>query len=306
MSYTTYFQWGPGVTPKAIFHLILWTSVVTLCSAPLQVLFNQFGLGNGPLDYLGLSRWGIRNWYIWQPITYLFVQMIPPGGMTFFYLIALFFNMYILWVMGSALIELVGTKSFLHFYFFTGIAAGLLALGLMHLLGHDRLLAGPAAAILALVTAWTMIYPEVEMLLFFLIPIKAKWVMAGIVGAILFLALTQGEIAYLALYMAGVVLGYLYAVCAWKLQGPFPWLHPFDRRVAAISSWVSQKLPRWTRQASTKESKIIDFKTGQSVTNDDEFVDAMLTKISLHGEKSLTRSERHRLHQISQNKSKRS
>ena len=305
MSYTTYFQWGPGVTPKSVFHLILWTAIITISSALIQSIFNQFSLGTGPQELLSLSWWGIRNWYIWQLISFLFVQMMPSEGISLFFLITLFFNMYIVWIMGSALVELVGAPPFLRLYFLSGIVAGIITLWLMQFMGHYRLLAGPTPSILALMMVWTMIYPETEMLLFFLIPIKAKWVMAAIIGAILIMTLSQGDYIYFAFYTVGILFGYIYAVCAWKLEGPFKWMRPFDRLLTIFSTRISRWIPRWGKKGekTQESSKIVDIKTGKAILNDDQFMDAMLTKISQYGERSLSRSERHRLHQISESKS---
>src|SRR5262245_14401940 len=124
--------WGPDITPKAILNLILVTSIVAILVALTDPLFTQI-FGISLQTWLSLSWQGLQRYFIWQPMTYLFLQPLAPSGITLFFLIGLAFNMYILWVMGSAILEAVGTKPFLRLYFFSGIGAGLLALFAMYL-----------------------------------------------------------------------------------------------------------------------------------------------------------------------------
>lgn len=303
MTYTSTSHLGPEKTPRPIFKLVFLTTVITIVSALIQSIFIQFSLGTGPQDLLSLSWWGMKSWYLWQPLTFLFVQAIPPEGITLFYLITLFFNMYILWIMGSTLMDIAGAKSFFSLYFFSGITAGILTLLLMPVVGRYTVLAGPAPSLLAIIMAWTMVHPKTEILLFFLIPIKAKWLMVGIIGVLLLMTLSQWNIIDFIFYSIGIIFGYLYAVIAWGLQGPFPFMNRFDKALIALSSQISQKLPSWGKNKDGGDnSKIIDFSTGKNILTDDQFVDAMLTKISQQGERSLTRSEKERLKKISERK----
>ena len=287
------YQWGPGITPRIIRNLIIWTSCITLLSAFVQSIIMSFTTAYGPQDYLSLSWWGLQNWYLWQPLTFLFIQPLFYQGITFFFLITLLFNMYILWVMGSAIVDYVGVKPFLKLYFISGIGAGLIALAAMPVTGHYSALAGPAASILALLMAWTMMHPEIEILLFFLIPLKVKWIMAGIIAGVLLTTISQGDVGSLIFYLAGIFIGYGYGVIAWGLQGPFAFTHKIDHFLNRL---------RYQRQESS--GKIINIKTGQPEASDDHFVDEMLEKIAKHGEKSLSWRERQRLQRISEQKKK--
>lgn len=310
-------QWGPVATPSTIKKLIIWTSVLAVLSAALQLIFDQFGLSPGPLQLLSLSWWGLSNLYLWQPLTFLFVQPYSSSGITFFSLLSLFFTMYMLWVLGTAIYELIGKKAFLRFYFTCGIAAGLIALLMMPLTGKFAMLAGPAPSILALLTVWSMAYPETEIVLFFLIPVKAKWVMAGLISATLLITFSQWDIASLFLYLSAIFLGYAYACLAWGWRSPFLFTQKFDSALATFGLKMRRYLvfPQWLKfkknqKPSTSESvpgKVIDFNTGApmtNITNDDAFIDEMLAKISKHGERSLSWSERRRMQQISERKLK--
>lgn len=303
MTYTTTYQWGPGVTPKVISRLITWTCVITICSALLQALFDHLSIAPGPQDLLGLSWHGMQQWYLWQPITYLFIQS-SYQGISFFFLLTLLFSMYLIWVLGSNLVERIGAASFLRFYLFCGIASGVFCLLLMPLTGQYSFLAGPAPSILAIMLAWSMFHPETEILLFFLIPLKAKWVLAFIIAAILLTNLSQGDLVTLSLYISALVFAYLYAVMAWGAQTPFAFTHHFDSYLAKKGDRLFALFSKKLFKHQPSKSKIFDIKTGEAVLDDDQFIDAMLTKISRSGEKSLSKSERTRMQRISDRKMK--
>jgi hypothetical protein len=107
----------------------------------------------------------------------------------------------------------------------------------------------------------------------------------------------------LSFYAAAILFGYLYAVMAWELNGPFSWMRLIDRPFGALSLLL-KKTGKW-RLKKGKEGKIIDFQTGEPLQNDEQFVDAMLEKISKQGEASLSWKERQRLQEISKRKQKR-
>ena len=66
-----------------------------------------------------LRNCGVRNFTVWQLVTYLFLH----GGIWH-----LLFNMLTLWMFGSPLERDWGTRRFLKYYFICGIGAGLSAM----------------------------------------------------------------------------------------------------------------------------------------------------------------------------------
>jgi len=297
-SYTSYF--GPPATPVTIKRLVIFTCVVTILSAAIQGIFDQFGVNPGPEDLLSLSRHGISHLFLWQPVSYFFIQESAPYGLSFFFLTSLFFNMYILWVIGSSILDLVGRKSFLIFYFSAGIIPGLLTLLFMSFTSEYARIAGVAPVLLALLTAWSMAFAEAEILLFFLIPVKAKWLVTGGVGAALLITLSNWELINLVLYLSAIVFGYCYSVIAWSWQSPFSVLMPIDRWLIKIGKRFGPKAIK----IDASKDKILDIQTGRPPESDDAFVDSMLERIAKHGESSLSWKERQRLQQISQKKMK--
>lgn len=259
----------------------------------------------GPEELLSLSWGGLKQYFLWQPLTYLFIQDGSGQGITITFLVMLFLSMYILWIFGSTLQERLGTARFLGLYLVSGILSGLAAIFVMPLVGHYTVLAGPSSALLAIFMMWTMCNPESELLFFFLLPVKTRWLLAILLGAILLGSLSSGDIVSMTYYLTGPFFGYLYGLLGFGLQSPYAFTHKFDQAVLDIRSRFLEKLTREKPAIVEPKTKIYDFKSGEPVLDDDAFVDAMLTKISQYGEKSLTSAERKRMDQISARKSKR-
>lgn len=301
------FSYGssPANTPKTIYRLVAITSIVSILCALFNYFFAYFGIAT-PQELLSLSWKGLSNWYIWQPITYLFVQAGGEYGLSFGFLFALLFNMYILWVMGGSTLDRVGDAAFLRFYFISGALIGLTTLLLMPLLGQYAILAGATPIILAILMVWTMLHPESHMLLFFIIPIQTKHLLPAILVLLLLVNISQLNFIELGFNLMGLIVGYLYATLVWGLVSPYQFTHVTDRWLTALGEKFTN-LSSWfqaARPLPDKKAEIIDFHTGKSVMDDDEFMDAVLDKISKHGEKSLSWSERNRMKQISKNKTR--
>lgn len=288
-------NFGPSQTPQVIRRLIIWTCIISILSALTNNLFVQVFHITGPQELLTLSLYGLKNFYLWQPITYLFTHEASAYGINIFFLLSLFFEMYVLWVVGSMVHERIGTMRFLTVYFLSGIIAGLLALLVIYLSGHYIVLAGPSAALLALFTLWTMFYPDNIIMLFFLIPMKTVWLFVGVLGIIILTSLSSLDLVGFIFYFSGVLFGYLYGLLALGLKSPFEFTQSFDRKVIQLMDRI--------RGGAVDSSKVVDISTdAEYVSDEDAFVDAMLTKISKHGEKSLSTSEKQRMKKISERK----
>lgn len=299
MTYTSAYALGPGKTPGAIAWIISLTCLMSFCAALLEPLFVYYFQISGPNTFFSLSWHGLKEGYLWQPVTYLFIE---DGfqGVTFSLLIALFFQMYILWIMGTSLIERVGSSSFVWFYLFCGMLCGLATVLSAAPLGQHPLLTGPGGSIIALWVVWTMMHPESEVLLFFILPLKAKWLLAFVLGALLLVNLSQGNFVALLYYFTSAAAGHLYGVIAWGLEGPFSWSNGLDKAILHLKAKFSKKSAATSVFSGVDTTKIIDINTGKPFLDDDLFVDTMLAKISQTGEDSLTWSERRRLRKISE------
>lgn len=286
---TTVGQMGPAYTPPIIKNLIISicsaTIVAALLDPILRYYFNfslQFFLSLTPLAY--------SKFFFWQPITYLFLLQ-SAGGLTFGLLLSLFFQMFLLWMTGSQLAERYGAASFLKLFFGTGVTAALVALPFMMATPFTIPYSGPTASLIAVFVVWTYLHHDSQILLFFIIPIKAKWLLAFGLGAAFLVFASNGSLISLVMLVTGVLFGALYATFFKELPSPYPFLESFDRLIAKLRNQSSVK-------GSQRRGKIFDFKTGKPVETDEEFLDRVLEKISRSGEDSLTPQERARLEKI--------
>jgi membrane associated rhomboid family serine protease len=291
---------GPEFTPTAVKKLLILTLCFSLGSAFLNPFFSELMHIPGPQEWFSLSWWGMDRYLLWQPLSYLFIHPIARGGIGFSYFISLIFHLYILWVMGSDICQKVSEKAFTRLYLTTGVTSGLITLFLMPLIGQYAVLAGPTASIIGLLICWAFLHPEQELLLFFLFPVKAKWLALGITGIAMLLSVSNLQFIYFFLYLPGALIGYLYALVGWGVHSPFPTLYKPEWALIRFSQKLKSFLPKGKNPS--KKGKIVSIKTGEP-DDDEAFVDAMLEKISRYGEGSLTFSERKRMKSISERKS---
>jgi membrane associated rhomboid family serine protease len=196
--YVSSYSFGPGP---------LSTALKVLIGVNVVVFFAQFA----PIVtlVLGLQPFlVVRRLWLWQPATYMFLH----AG-----LFHILFNMLALWMFGTELERLWGTRYFLKFYFVTGIGAGLLTV-LFSLLPFDFAQAvyrsnviGASGAIYGLLLAFALYFPDRPIYMYLLFPIPAK-IFVLIMGAIAFyssLSNSNGGVAN-ATHLGGLLVGYLY------------------------------------------------------------------------------------------------
>ena len=152
---------------------------------------------------LAMHHWDSNSFRIWQPITYMFMH----GD--FFHI---FFNMWGVWMFGTQLENLWGSKRFLKFYLLTGLGAGILHF----ILFPDGSLVGASGALFGLLLGFGMMFPNAQLMLIFLpVPIKAKYfvVIYGLME--LYYGFTStGNIAHFA-HIGGMLFGFL-IIKYWK------------------------------------------------------------------------------------------
>ena len=196
--YASSFSFGPGPLSMTLKALIGANVVVFLAQAVAPGLTVWLGLM--PAAVLGEFR-------IWQVATYMFLH---TG------LFHLLFNMLALWMFGSELERMWGTRYFLKFYFVSGIGAAVLTVmfslmpfGFAQQL-QQSIVIGASGAIYGLLLAYALYFPDRPILMFLLFPIPAKYFVM-ILGAIAFyssLGVSSGVAS--ATHLGGIVVGYLF------------------------------------------------------------------------------------------------
>ncbi len=185
--------------PKAVKHIIL----INVCMLVLTML-------DGPLmDRLFALNPITFIYKPWQLVTCMFMH----GSIGH-----LFFNMYTLYLFGSVLENIWGTKKFLTFYFITGIGAGLFNILIQHLTGNFALMIGASGAIYGILMGYAMLYPDsILTLLFPPVSLKAKWFVLIFAGIELLLGLSNNpadNVAHFA-HLGGLVFAFL-LLMFWK------------------------------------------------------------------------------------------
>jgi membrane associated rhomboid family serine protease len=171
----------------------------------------------------------LRNFFIWQPVTYMFLH----GGIWH-----LIFNMLTLWMFGMQLETDWGTRQFLKYYFICGIGAGICIVAVNALVG-DRYTPtlGASGAIMGLLLAFGVLYPNQRVLMSFLFPIKAKYLVMIYAAVELWSTFGPNTGVSSIAHLSGMLVGYIYLKAGWH-SFHFP-----DLR-GAYQQWKLQRAKR--------------------------------------------------------------
>ena len=167
----------------------------------------------GPGFEASLALWPLGpNFMPWQVVTYAFLH----GSFNH-----LFFNMLGLWMFGGELEHVWGQKRFLQFYAASVVAAALTQLLVNALLGSIAPTVGASGGLFGLLLAFAMIFPNRIILLFFVIPMKAKYLVAlyGLIELYQGAYVLNSGVAHFA--HLGGMLGGLLTLRYWRGQAPF-------------------------------------------------------------------------------------
>ena len=116
-----------------------------------------------------LALWPLYSNYFqpWQLISYAFLH----GSFNH-----LFFNMFALWMFGLPIEKLWGSRKFVEYYVTCVIGAGLVQLLVQYISGNIYPTIGASGAVFGLLLAYGVTWPNAKLfLIFFPVPIKAKW-----------------------------------------------------------------------------------------------------------------------------------
>ena len=121
-------------------------------------------------QYLALAPIGTVYFQPYQFITYMFMH----GSLSH-----IFFNMLGVYMFGSILENIWGAKRFLNFYLLCGLGAAALQVGIYYANGEFAYLLGASGALFGLLVAFAMMFPNTYLNIYFLIPIKAKYLVTA-------------------------------------------------------------------------------------------------------------------------------
>jgi len=173
--------------PPVIKNLIIVNALVWLA---------ELTFGGRFIEVLSLHYYKHPDFGIWQVVSYMFLHSPAP-----FHILM---NMLVLWMFGTTLEDVWGSKRFLIFYLICGVGAALVQLGIMavqmnmlinsfsagkipeeEFIARGRLVfnlsvIGASGAINGVMVAFAYLFPNTPLFLFPLpIPIKAKYLVIG-------------------------------------------------------------------------------------------------------------------------------
>lgn len=196
----------------------------------------------GIIDHLAVFYPDSPNFKVWQLVTYMFMH----GGIGH-----IFFNMFALVMFGATIERILGPKRFLNYYLICGFGALMMQYGIqaievhqltgsirpLHELGDNVLnqlsqsdfetlhsiygtrLVGASGAIYGLLLAFGYLFPNAElMLIFFPVPVKAKYFIPILIVIEVYLGFSQSgsSIAHLA-HVGGALFGFI-LLKLWKIR----------------------------------------------------------------------------------------
>ena len=196
MTYYRYrYSFGHGLTP-VIKNLMIIMGAVFLVQQLLRMaridIYIYF------FDYFALDPDKVWNkYFIWQLFTYIFLH----GD--FFHIL---FNLFALWMFGGELESYWGSKKFIFYFFFCGIGAGICTV-----LFSPYPVIGASGSIYGILLAFAWFFPNRPILIYFLFPIPAKYmvIIFGLIELFSSGSGTGGGIAHLT-HLGGLVFGFFY------------------------------------------------------------------------------------------------
>lgn len=191
-------SFGPGPLSPALKALIAANALVFVVQ--LVAPWLTWSLGMMPAAVIGQLR-------LWQLVTYMFVH----AG-----LFHILFNMLTLWMFGTELERIWGTRYFLKYYFVTGIGAAaltvffsLLPFPVAAALQHSVVI-GASGAVYGLLLAYALYFPDRPIYMYMVFPMPAKYfvILMGVIAFYSSLADHSGVAN--ATHLGGLVVGYLF------------------------------------------------------------------------------------------------
>ena len=191
-------------TKRAYSNWVSKLMIINVCIYILQSTTNVEMIEN-MIRYFGLTPTYVMQGYLWQFVSYMFLHG------SFFHI---FFNMMALLVFGVPIEHTWGSKRFLQYYFFTGIGAGLTIFIVNGFIVDMQNIPtiGASGAIFGLLLAFGLVFPNTELLIFFVLPVKAKYlvIIYGVVTLVAVLSPENGGTISHAGHLGGLIFGLIF------------------------------------------------------------------------------------------------
>ena len=277
-------RFGGPITPM-VKRLLIINGTIFL----VQLILASFSatINDTIQQFFGLSLKVFQEFKIWQFFTYMFLH----GGW-----LHILFNLLTLWMFAGSLEEIWGSKLFLKYYIYCGVGAGIFITAMNFYTGSSLPTIGASGALYGILLAYGMNWPNREVLLYFLIPVKIKYLVL-VFGLIEFFGTINPSgsgISHIG-HLGGLISGFI-------LLKFFKLPQKSSSRASSSSAGAASK----NRSSSDKDGNFVStfFKKKrlkkkkreiEQRIEAKEIIDALLEKIARSGMSSLTSEEKKNL-----------
>lgn len=215
----------------------------------------------------------------WRFFTYIFLH-----GSGFH----LLFNMLWLWWMGRSVEQSIGPRSFSVLFLGSGIGGAVFHIALSFLYGTNYVI-GASGAVFGVMVAFAYMFPRMPIMLIFLPPIEARFVVAGLIALdVLFIG--AGDNVARLVHLGGAGVGYLLIKAHSEGKDLSAIVRPVER--------LWQEKPKKTKRQRNKNMYSVSDVEIVEEKNQSE-LDEILEKISKKGYDGLTKEEKKKLFELS-------
>jgi len=300
---------GFSMFPPVLKKIIIANVVVFF----IQMIFDNLTFGGTPGWYVlnryfalnpisGIDQAGQAfNFQIWQLFTFQFMH----GGFGH-----IFFNMLMLWMFGMEIENIMGSQKFLIFYLAAGVGGGLVQAFISPLfVGGGAPTIGASAGVFGVMLAFAMYFPDRPIYLYFLFPIKAKYLIGFMVIIEFFSVGNQTMVAHLA-HVGGIITAFAFIMLDRKQKiNVNSWVNSFKNLFSGKNknpySSFKNSTSRFSKPKNNdiQEAKFFDIneETKGNKKPTQEEIDRILDKISQSGYQNLTAAEKKILFEASKN-----
>ena len=238
----------------------------------------------------------------WTVVTYMFVHA---------WLAHLAFNMFTLWMFAPRVEQAWGTRPFVLFYLWCGVGGAIAHL----IFAQHSAVIGASGAISGVLVAYAIRWPDEEVYLFGVIPMKSRWLILAMLGMNTIFALSPNSRIDWTAHVGGMAFGWIFLklysaggisrVRGWVSAVPdepedMPRAVPRGRQPTRDRSGGVDEVVARSNAIALRESKPIQHVPRQETPKEYAAkVNRVLDKISQQGIASLTRDERRLLEEMS-------
>lgn len=270
--------------------MIRWIIAINVIVFLFQAMF-----GSIPIGGQSINRWIISylafDPSLWTAITqpWRFVTYMFLHGSGFH----LIFNLLWLWWLGRSVEETIGPRSFAVLFFGSGIGGAILHIALSFLYGTNIVI-GASGAVFGVMVAFAYLFPTAPIMLLFLPPIQARFLVAGLI-AFDILLIGSGDMIARLVHLGGAGCGYLIIKSHSQGNDLSKYIRPIETLFSdgsGSNSGGKSRKPKNKKMYSVSDVEIIE-------EVDQSELDRILEKISREGYDGLTKQEKKTLFELS-------